>query len=283
MNNTSKLPSLLLAGILTSSLSTQAAVVARYDATGLSAGATGAITAWADSSGNNYNATSVGNPTVVAGAQNGLAVVNFDGNDYFSIPKTYTIGTAFSVAKYQRNTDLPTPTTTFNFYDGLFAGDGSAGGAGTEIYWSGTRNSTALWNETALDRRYLNGTLSEQGAPGSFNLYSGVDDSTQTLAGYRIGGDRTFGAGRAWEGDIAEIILFDTALSDVDRKGVEVYLDEKWGLGKNLRNTYNNMPSNGEFNTLAATGDFSSVIPEPGSYALLAGLTGLVFVMLRRR
>ena len=276
MNNTSKLPSLLLAGILTSSLTTQAAVVARYDATGLSAGATGAIAAWADSSGNNYNATSVGDPTVVAGAQNGLAVVNFDGNDYFSIPDTYTIGTAFSVAKYQLNTDLPTPTTTFNFYDGLFTG---AGGAGTEIYWSGTNGSTALWIETALDRRYLNGTLSEAGAPGSFNLYSGVDDSTQTLAGYRIGGDRTFGAGRAWEGDIAEIILFDTALSDVDRKGVEVYLDEKWGLGQGLRASF----GESNFNTLAATGDFSSVIPEPGSYALLAGLTGLVFVMLRHR
>ena len=276
MNNTSKLPSLLLAGILTSSLTTQAAVVARYDASGLSAGA---INTWADSSGNGYDATNTDNPTVVAGAQNGLAVVNFDGNDYFSIPKTYTIGTAFSVAKYQRNTDLPTPTTTFNFYDGLFAGDGSAGGAGTEIYWSGTRNSTALWNETALDRRYLNGTLSEQGAPGSFNLYSGVDDSTQTLPGYRIGGDRTFGAGRAWEGDIAEIILFDTALSDVDRKGVEVYLDEKWGLGQGLRASF----GESNFNTLAATGNFSSVVPEPGSYALLAGLTGLVFVMLRRR
>ena len=276
MNNTSKLPSLLLAGILTSSLTTQAAVVARYDASGLSAGA---INTWADSSGNGYDATNTDNPTVVAGAQNGLAVVNFDGNDYFSIPKTYTIGTAFSVAKYQRNTDLPTPTTTFNFYDGLFAGDGSAGGAGTEIYWSGTNGSIALWNETALDRRYLNGTLSEQGAPGSFNLYSGVDDSTQTLPGYRIGGDRTFGAGRAWEGDIAEIILFDTALSDVDRKGVEVYLDEKWGLGQGLRASF----GESNFNTLAATGDFSSVIPEPGSYALLAGLTGLVFVMLRRR
>lgn len=172
MNNTSKLPSLLLAGILTSSLTTQAAVVARYDASGLSAGA---INTWADSSGNGYDATYTDDPTVVAGAQNGLAVVNFDGNDYFSIPDTYTIGTAFSVAKYLN--------TSFNFYDGLFAGDGSAGGAGTEIYWSGTNGSTALWIETALDRRYLNGTLSEQGAPGSFNLYSGVDDSTQTLLG----------------------------------------------------------------------------------------------------
>ncbi|MDA9260954.1 PEP-CTERM sorting domain-containing protein [Puniceicoccaceae bacterium] len=268
MNNTSKLPSLLLAGILTSSLTTQAAVVARYDASGLSAGA---ITTWADSSGNGYDATNTGDPTVVAGAQNGLAVVNFDGTDYFTIPDSYTIGTAFSVAKYSNS--------TFNFFDGLFSGDGSAGGAGTEIYWSGNRNSTALWQETALDNRYLNGTLSEQGNPGSFNLYSGVDASTQTLPGYIIGGDRTFGVSRAWEGDIAEIILFDTALSDFDRKGVEVYLDEKWGLGQGLRTSF----GESNFNTLAATGNFSSVIPEPGSYALLAGLTGLVFVMLRRR
>jgi hypothetical protein len=267
MNNTSKLPNLLLAGILTTSLTTQAAVVARYDASGLSAGA---INTWADSSGNGYDATNTGDPTVVAGAQNGLAVVNFDGTDYFTIPDTYTIGTAFSVAKYSN--------TTFNFYDGLFSGDGSAG---AEIYWSGHNGSTALWGETALDSRYLNGTLSSQGNPGSFNLYSGVDASTQTLTGYNIGADRSsvYGDGRAWEGDIAEIILFDTALSDVDRKGVEVYLDEKWGLGQGLRASF----GESNFNTLAATGDFSSVIPEPGSYALLAGLTGLVFVMLRRR
>jgi hypothetical protein len=281
MNNTSKLPSLLLAGILTSSLTTQAAVVARYDASGLSAGATGAIAAWADSSGNNYNATSVGDPTVVAGAQNGLAVVNFDGSDYFTIPDTYTIGTAFSVAKYSN--------TTFNSYDGLFSGNNT--GDGGAIYWSGNNGSTALWQETALKdaggkERYLNGTISEQGNPGSFNLYSGVDTDLASWNGYAIGADRpAFGngngydAGRAWEGDIAEIILFDTALSDVDRKGVEVYLDEKWGLGQGLRASF----GESNFNTLAATGDFSSVVPEPGSYALIGGLLALCSVMTRRR
>ena len=268
MNNTSKLSSLLLAGIITTSLSTQAAVVARYDATGLSAGVTGAITAWADSSGNGYNATNVGDPRVVTGGANGT-VVNFDGSDYFTIPDTYTIGTAFSVAKYSN--------TTFNSYDGLFSGDGSVG---TEIYWIGARNSTALWGETALDERYLNGTLSSQGNPGSFNLYSGVDASTQTLTGYNIGADRSsvYGDGRAWEGDIAEIILFDTALSDFDRKGVEVYLDEKWGLGQGLRASF----GEGTYNTLAASGDFSTV-PEPGSYALIGGLLALCSVMTRRR
>jgi hypothetical protein len=275
MNNTSKLPNLLLAGILTTSLTTQAAVVARYDASGLSAGA---INTWADSSGNGYDATNTGDPTVVAGAQNGLAVVNFDGSDYFTIPDTYTIGTAFSVAKYSN--------TTFNSYDGLFSGNNT--GDGGAIYWSGTKDSTALWGETALQdaggkERYLNGTLSEAGAPGSFNLYSGVDTDLASWSGYAIGADRpAFGNGngydaqRAWEGDIAEIILYDTALSDFDRMGVEVYLDEKWGLGQNLSTTY----GTGNYNTdLGALG----LIPEPGTYALLAGLTGLVFVMLRRR
>lgn len=265
-NNLPLLAAITLAGIS----STQAAVVARYDASGLSADP---ITTWADSSGNGYDATNTGDPTVVAGAQNGLAVVNFDGDDYFTIPDTYTIGTAFSVAKYS--------SATFNSFDGLFTGNNT--GEGGAIYWSGTSGSTDLWSQTALDSRYLNGTLSEAGAPGSFNLYSGVDADLASWSGYAIGADRpAFGNGsgyaatRAWEGDIAEIILYDTALSDFDRMGVEVYLDEKWGLGQNLSTTY----GTGNYNTdLGALG----LIPEPGTYALLAGLTGLVFVMVRRR
>jgi hypothetical protein len=32
------------------------------------------------------------------------------------------------------------------------------------------------------------------------------------------------------EGDIAEVIAYDSALSDSDRQAVEAYLADKWGL-----------------------------------------------------
>jgi hypothetical protein len=36
--------------------------------------------------------------------------------------------------------------------------------------------------------------------------------------------------GSGLNGDIAEIIMYDTALSDTDRAAVETYLLAKWGI-----------------------------------------------------
>lgn len=208
---------------------TELTMVMRLDASKLTTA--GDISTWADTSGNGYDATASSDPAVVLNAQNSLSVVRFDGNDYFTIPDTYVTGTAIAVAKYNN--------TTFNGWDGLYTGDGSAG---SEIYWSGHNGTANLWGETSLTDRYFNGNLSSTGLsdPSAFNLYSGVDSSPQSLTGYNVGADRssTFAGSRAWEGDIAEIIVYQEALSAYDRKGVEVYLDEKWGLGLNLRTTY---------------------------------------------
>jgi hypothetical protein len=36
--------------------------------------------------------------------------------------------------------------------------------------------------------------------------------------------------GFSWIGDIAEIIIYNTALSDANRSAVESYLISKWGI-----------------------------------------------------
>lgn len=277
MKNISTLFTLMLA----TSMSSQAASMSlRLDASEFTTA--GAITTWEDISHsqplvatttNNHDATNVGNPEVVLNAQNGLSVVRFDGNDYFTISDSFTAGSAFVVAQYI--------SSTFNGYDGLLSGDNT--GDGNALYFAGNQGQSYLWGETSLNNRYFNGVSGTTGPTAlsidQMSLYSGTDSTPTSWNGYAIGADRPtglFGGGRAWEGDIAEVIIYEDTLSDFDRKGVEVYLDEKWGLGQNLAATY----GDGNYNTDLYA--LSIAVPEPSSTALL-GLGGLALMLRRKR
>ncbi len=259
------------------SISSQAATMnLRLDASEFTTA--GAITTWEDishsqplvaSTTNNHDATNTGDPQVVVNAQNGLSVVRFDGNDYFTIADSFTAGSAFIVAQYN--------SSTFNGYDGLLSGNNTTSGA--NLYFSGKNGTDEVWFETALDDRYVNGVAGITGLTiDQMSLYSGTDDTPIAQNGYGIGADRPsqYGGGRAWEGDIAEVIIYEETLSDFDRQGVEVYLDEKWGLGQNLATTY----GDGNYNTDLYA--LSIAVPEPSSTALL-GLGGLALAFRRKR
>lgn len=270
----------ILALSLASSLSSHAASMSlRLDASEFTTA--GAITTWEDISHsqplvatttNNHDATNVSDPEVVLNAQNGLAVVRLDSNDYFTIADSFTAGSAFVVAQYD--------SATFNGFDGLLSGDNT--GSGSALYFAGNNGQSYLWFETSDDNtRYFDGVAGVTGPTAlsidQMSLYSSADSTPQTWNGYAIGADRpsTFGGSRSWEGDIAEVIIYEDTLSDFDRKGVEVYLDEKWGLGQNLAATY----GDGNYNTDLYA--LSLAVPEPSSTALL-GL-GLSSLLLRRR
>ena len=193
----------------------------------------GVITAWSDSSGNSHNATAASDPAVVLNVQNNLPVVRFDGSDdYMTVVHTYTTGSAFIIAKYN--------SATFNFYDGLY-GSATDNGA-TGMYFTGV-DGASTWDQPTGSNfkgaQYLNGVLTTTAltSPSKFNLYSGIDSTPNSFTSWSLGMDRGIG-GRTWEGDIAEAIVYEEALSARDRRGVEVYLDEKWGLGLGLRASY---------------------------------------------
>jgi len=207
----------------------------RLDASKFGSAVTGLAT-WSDSSGNGRNATQTTaslRPDVVMNVQNSQPVVRFDGtDDFMTVAHSYVTGSAFIIAKYN--------SITFNWWDGLYGSATDNGGTG--IYWSGVNTASTWSQETGSQFRgaqYLNGALTTTALtnPSKFNLYSGVDASPNSFTSWSIGRDRGIG-GRSWEGDIAEVIVYEEALSPFDRKGVEVYLDEKWALGLNLRASY---------------------------------------------
>jgi len=266
-----KTTSTILALTLATSLSSHAALTmaTRLDASLFTSG--GVISTWEDSSfytDSDHDATASGDPTVVTGELNGLPVVRFDGNDYMTISHEYTTGTAFVIAKYD--------DTTFQSFDGLY---GAATGFGaSEQYLGGISGQTIWANETGggfQDSKYFNGTSSNQALtnPTAFHLYSGVDSTPNSFTSWSVGTDRGFGSGRAWVGDIAEVIVYEEALSDFDRRGVEMYLNDKWDLGITAYEA-------GTYNTNFA--GLLLVVPEPSSTALL-GLGGLALMLRRKR
>lgn len=273
VKNNLKLKSLLLVGILTSSLSASAAIFARYDAADFTNA--GSLTGWADSSGNGnqlFQTTPSQRPTVVTGVQNGLSVVRFNAgaaNHLENSTTSYTVGSVFAVA-FHNATVFPGGG---NGFQGLYGGDDT----GDAIYYTGTEGGTT-WFANEFSDTYLNGASSSTALtnPSAFNLYSGVDSTPATLNGTTIGIDRNNGT-RVWDGDIGEVIVYATALSDYDRNGVEVYLDEKWGLGLDLRNTYGEANFNQDILGLGLV-----QAPEPSSLALLL-MGGMLLAGIRRK
>lgn len=155
------------------------------------------------------------------GGQNGLPVVRFDGaDDRMAIAHTYTSGSVFVVAKYD--------TGTFSGFDGLYGGD-NVGNNG-HLYFTGTNGASAWYTgaPSQLNARYDNGVspTSTIATLNQWNLFSGTDSTPQSLSSWTIASDRGAG-GRIWDGDIGEIVVYEQLLSDFDRKGVEVHLDEK--------------------------------------------------------
>jgi len=269
-----KTTSTILAITLATSLSSHAALTmaTRLDASLFTSG--GAISTWEDSSfytDSDHDATASGDPTVVLNALNSMPVVRFDGNDHFVINHSYTTGTAFIVTEYDF-TVFPTGGDSEGLY-GAATGFGAA-----EQYFTGNGSSTSWSNEAGggfEDSKWLDGVQTNTGItnPADWHINSGVDTTPNSFASWKVGGDRGFGSSRAWTGDIAEVIVYEEALSDYDRRGVEMYLNDKWDLGITAYEA-------GTFN--ANTAGLLLVVPEPSSTALL-GLGGLALMLRRKR
>ncbi len=195
-----------------------------------------AVRRWEDRSGNEFHATGTNSPTLSLNQVNTLPALTFNGSQYLSLP-TYLNGTEasfFVVAK---------PSSTPSDNGPLLGNVGSASSSGHYPYQAGgiydkTASSVRkgpitqpsgffnwhLYNVTSADNnwRYLfNGSLHFSTTSNTYNATFG---SAPTIAFDQAGGSYAF------NGSIAEIIVYNTALSESDRLAVSEYLRAKFTL-----------------------------------------------------
>jgi hypothetical protein len=195
----------------------------------------GLVSQWNDKSGNNRHATASGGarPTLTAGGLNGRSVVTFDGTDdqmlissgFLQVPNV----TILSVFKYNSGqyggiissalqpADDSSPRLVI--HNGSFRTWGYSNFSDTPQGTSPTLVTGRV--QAGASSIFQSGLLAAAGA-ASGSLTTG---STQTA----IGSYRT-NAGNHLNGYIAEIVVFDSALSTSDRARVEAYLAAKWGI-----------------------------------------------------
>lgn len=212
----------------------------------------GSIDACNDKSGNGFHlsASSTNRPTLASAVRNGRNAAEFDGvNDLMTatFSGTYTATTVFAVVYpdtagggslgrilTRGSSSLAYDGTNTAFrYNAPFTGatgnggQRTANGSATQDQW---HLASFTWNggldvATAIVP-YLSGVTSNAALTGTGDAVSttGINDF---ILGNRSLAD---GADRGWDGYVAEIILFNTALSTANRARVEAYLAAKWGI-----------------------------------------------------
>jgi hypothetical protein len=214
----------------------------------------GLVSQWNDKSGLNNHATASGSarPTLTAGGLNGRSVMTFDGADD-SMQITGTARTNETWFVVGRANVVPGAVKTSYFLMdassgfGLAAipkGDGAPGSIEINLggFVSGTtRASVSVPANTPVGPSVLSAVRSS--ASGGVLLQNGLSQVTCTTSNSfaiaRISGPTAASV----NGYIAEVVVFNTALSATDRARVEAYLAAKWGIsGVHAQATATNDP-----------------------------------------
>lgn len=194
---------------------------------GLSDGAT--VSTWYNLTGddNNFLKGSTGNPVYKVNQVGGRPVVRFDGdiNNYFTFNRIGDIRTVFWVVKEDAD------ATGGRF----LLGDGDGGGDAYHFHrgdsgemWHGTHTSASIrFGTTRINGRVVNGLETQM--PTRYSVISLV--TTGDVQANRFVKDRDIGLpSRSWDGDLAELLIYNRALSDGEERAVGQYLQQKYSI-----------------------------------------------------
>ena len=167
------------------------------------------------------------NPVVVKDAANGQPVLRFSGaHSSFTFNEITNIRTIFWVVSKDAQ--------AFKQKQELFV----LGGSKSLDFHPGTHFTDTILHATTkygspalqLGKAWLNGKAMDARQTDFPQVLSVITlEATTNVRANQIAKDRQF-PDRCWHGDIAEILLFDTTLTDNDRQAVEKYLLTKYGI-----------------------------------------------------
>jgi hypothetical protein len=199
---------------------------------------------WDDISGNNRHATQAtpeNRPEIVENVQNGRQVRRFDGvNDLMLIDMSASFSQPVTIFCVVKNNINPAningriihSSSSIDSETNLFLPIALNVG-GSHIWNFGTDTTTAVSFGSNMQILCVNANgASSSTIRNGVSIFTG-NPGLNALARYVSIGGRYHDGLRNFNGDIAEILVFPTALSTSDRKSVENYLAKKWGLGFN--------------------------------------------------
>jgi hypothetical protein len=242
---------------------------------GVQTNATGSVTNWVDQSGSGNHVrqtTAARQPSTISDGWFGEPLVRFLGSQTQHLQSVTAISGIISASEYTLFAVYRPLKITDNNEAGIFNHDAvvadSGGFFGLHLRTNGTFHTANLYNwdgnaDIATTPNLLinepqlvtgwhtNGFLFVQ--PYGDSVSSAASGNTTTLSGLlRLGAG--FGlAASAFDGDIAEILIYNRALSSSERVQVETYLYDRW-----------------------------LAIPEPSAALLLLGVASLVLCRARR-
>ena len=209
-----------------------------------SSGAPLTVSQWNDKSGNVNNATqgtASFQPELVAGAANGRPVLRFDGiDDVMALPSVVISGTVARTLFFVCRSDnastsagiisLTTSTTAGTRYD-LVPEVALRVASGSKLWTQSVQSATdyfvlTVQNVASSD---VDATLARLDGVDMVQQSAGARAINTGSAGTTRFGEQNNGSNH-YSGDLAEIVLYDRALSLSEMQSVEHYLGAKWGV-----------------------------------------------------
>ena len=214
------------------------------------------VTVWADSAADGVNftqGTPANQPVYVTNAINGLPVVRFNGTTQKMVAsKTANAQTVFIVN---------TSRSTVNG-DGIWGQNGQDYGirVGSSTSWQFPGNVNDLpFNGGQM---YINGVSNNTFAASTPHLLTTVSATLRT--GWTTAIGQYYQTSRWYNGDIGELLVYNSILSTNDRKAVEGYLMYKWFGTANT-----NLPAVGS--VVLASGTLLDLGGQPQAFAGISG------------
>ena len=207
----------------------------------------GLVTLWKDRSGNGHHAKPSGSPKWTRQAIGGRPAVRFDGKrDWFALSGKVITSQQFTIIA------VVTDTGTSRSHRNLFGNwNGVKGNSGSSVFL-GSTNSGENGRRIRLTDHYIDPALRLKNPNHAFVLTAVADSDSASIfqnarrlgrrgsplpkrrldTAWMVGRQGT--AGEYWHGAIAELLVFNRALNEGDRRDVWSYLGRKYGLEKQL-------------------------------------------------